>query len=1096
MTSRKRKSLKLGVFTADTWEHVCPIVRFRGPANFAGFELVPGVAWEDGEIKISPEVVSQVDAVLIVRDFARHFKALQQIVDLAQQEEKPVVYELDDLLLLIDEDHPDYAYYTAGRADTIRLLRQVDAAIGSTPQICDYLRTWTPHVWHFPNYLDDQIWRIADRLPAPPPESYPVVIGYMGGHSHQADLEMIATVLSEINARFGDRVYFKFYGVEPPGSIRNDPNVEYINPSLVSYAEFADYFSQQQIDIFIAPLRDTPFNRSKSHLKYLEYSALGIAGVYSRVAPYESIVAQGENGFLAASQAEWLEYVSLLIENSELRHRVGEHAFETVRAEWLLSAHADDWAGILEQVQVRQRQDTLPETDQYLIEQITAWYREVSGLVAQTKQLQQKAYFQSVTIRDLEVHAENLARQKQQAEDLLDEITSSRGWLVLEKIRALRVRWAPYGSRRERMLLWLFESANILRRDGVKAWLHHTREKTRASIAAAQQAGPVLRAALVPAEPKTLPLCSVLILDGATGVDQQAVLDWCHAQTCRSMLELVFWDVANQVAGVIGENERSWNASNLAALLEGLESPYLCIASPDLLQQSATYLETNLMALEGEALLFTLNLRGHTPWAQAYFEKGLLPGSKEQPLLRTVVHRDVLRDGFILDLGATLQESDGMPRQVGKVIAQTSSESDAEDSLPFETSIPNVDLIIKNQRILMRKPSNVSWENVEITYPVHAIDEVLPIIAEPDDRPTMILVQTVLAVGGAERVHLDMMNYLKDDVRFVVLTGEPMDASVGTTAEAHRAITPYVYTAPDYLDWKLNLSHLIYLIKRFQPQVLYFANGVNWMYDILPDLKRRYPDLRMGNQVYDYAEGWINRYNPALVACFEAHIGVNHKIGRAFIEHGAKLEHVYVIPNGISTNEYDPSLYSEQQKQVIRFKLGIPTGKKVVTFISRVAPQKRPMDFVETARRFAQDPSVIFLLIGDGPLGEIVNAEIERTGMKNIIRHSFYRPSSDVFAVADVLMLPSEYEGMPMVILEAQAMGVPVVVTDVGNNLEVLEITQGGIVIPSIGDITGLMNGVQKMLAEPPDPDALRQAIITNFSLAKMGEDYRQALLG
>jgi glycosyltransferase involved in cell wall biosynthesis len=148
------------------------------------------------------------------------------------------------------------------------------------------------------------------------------------------------------------------------------------------------------------------------------------------------------------------------------------------------------------------------------------------------------------------------------------------------------------------------------------------------------------------------------------------------------------------------------------------------------------------------------------------------------------------------------------------------------------------------------------------------------------------------------------------------------------------------------------------------------------------------------------------------------------------------------------------------------------------------------------ARRFTHDPSIVFLLVGDGPLADTVDAEIDRIDIKNIIRHSFYNPSSDVFAVSDVVVLPSEYEGMPMVILEAQSMGVPVVVTNVGNNQEVLDITHGGVVVSHIGDIAALVNGVQAMLENPPDSDVLRQSIIDHFSLVKMGEDYRKALLG
>jgi glycosyltransferase involved in cell wall biosynthesis len=85
---------------------------------------------------------------------------------------------------------------------------------------------------------------------------------------------------------------------------------------------------------------------------------------------------------------------------------------------------------------------------------------------------------------------------------------------------------------------------------------------------------------------------------------------------------------------------------------------------------------------------------------------------------------------------------------------------------------------------------------------------------------------------------------------------------------------------------------------------------------------------------------------------------------------------------------------------------------------------------------------------------------------------------------------------MPHIILEAQVMGKPVVVTDVGNNREVIERTGGGIVIHHIGDISGLMHAVNEMLYTPPDPNLLRQSALMYFDLKKAAQKYYDVLLG
>jgi glycosyltransferase involved in cell wall biosynthesis len=363
------------------------------------------------------------------------------------------------------------------------------------------------------------------------------------------------------------------------------------------------------------------------------------------------------------------------------------------------------------------------------------------------------------------------------------------------------------------------------------------------------------------------------------------------------------------------------------------------------------------------------------------------------------------------------------------------------------------------------------------------------------------MIMPVLAVGGAEQVHLYMLEHLHESVRFVVVALEPHNMGVGTSADQFRRYTPYVYTTDDFLIHPLTYSWMQYLIERFQPETLYIANGANWIYDALSNLKSDYPNLRVANQVYDYQAGWINRYRPEFARLIDAHIGTNQRICAEYVRRGAKEEHVYLVEHCVDVAEYDPEQFSLEQLQQLRNRFGIPEGHRVVTFMARLHQQKRPVDFIEMARRLDGEPAITFLMVGDGPLNATVEDVLVQTQIANIIRLPFHRPSKEIFAVSDVYVLPSEYEGMPLVILEAQSMGVPVVVTDVGNNREVMDITKGGVVVDQIGDITGLRNGVLRMLANPPEPMAVRQAVIQDLSQAlgilphQMAEKYRKALL-
>jgi glycosyltransferase involved in cell wall biosynthesis len=436
----------------------------------------------------------------------------------------------------------------------------------------------------------------------------------------------------------------------------------------------------------------------------------------------------------------------------------------------------------------------------------------------------------------------------------------------------------------------------------------------------------------------------------------------------------------------------------------------------------------------------------------------------------------------------------GKPSVVGKVIPHTTSITEPDDAFILDTKIGDVDAVQRGRHILARARTDGEWEpSANILY---TSDSVLPVTPEPSGDPTVFLIMPFLAVGGAEQLALHILSNLKDKIRFVVIALDELDPALGTLTDAFRNETPYVYSIPDFLDLSLRTSFLWYLIEQYQPVTLYIANGAALIYDLLPEIKRRYPRLRTDNQVYDYEAGWINRYDLSLVMALDAHIGANQKICEAYINRGARPEQVHLVEHAIDPSGLNPDEYSPEKVSEVKYKLGLPAENRVVTFASRIHPQKRPIDFVEMARRFSGDPSISFLMMGDGPMAHTVDEQIRKAGLSNFHRHNFYRPISDILAISDVVVLPSEYEGMPLIVAEAHIMGKPVVVTEVGNNREVLEITQGGVVVPQIGDITELMGGVREMLESPPDPNQVREAFVSHFGIDIISEKYHAVLIG
>ncbi|HEX9029682.1 MAG TPA: glycosyltransferase [Anaerolineales bacterium] len=338
----------LVAFSTNYWPSALAALRLTGPAQQAGLELIHGNELE----QVYPERVGQADWVVIQRDFPRNRPATREILARARAAGKTVIFDLDDLLLELPEDHPDRGtfFYTEALLPMLETIVAADAVTASTPALCEYLRPFNPNTLLAPNSLDDRLWSF--RMPRPPEAGAPLVIGYMGGGSHLPDLEQIAPALLRIGTRYAEQVRLVFLGVQPPPELLALPNVSWSPTTTYDYGEFADQMLQQDYDIAIAPLNDNVFNRCKSPLKFLDYSAAGAVGVYSNLEPYNQVVVSGENGFLAAAPEEWEGYLARLVDDPGLRYRLALAAQETVRRAHLLSQHGQAWRSTWDQARL------------------------------------------------------------------------------------------------------------------------------------------------------------------------------------------------------------------------------------------------------------------------------------------------------------------------------------------------------------------------------------------------------------------------------------------------------------------------------------------------------------------------------------------------------------------------------------------------------------------------------------------------------------------------------------------------------------------------------------------------------------------------
>lgn len=154
--------------------------------------------------------------------------------------------------------------------------------------------------------------------------------------------------------------------------------------------------------------------------------------------------------------------------------------------------------------------------------------------------------------------------------------------------------------------------------------------------------------------------------------------------------------------------------------------------------------------------------------------------------------------------------------------------------------------------------------------------------------------------------------------------------------------------------------------------------------------------------------------------------------------------------------------YWSERSDVIRRELCIPDGTFLVVCVANFRPVKNHPLLIEAAAKILRTrQDTMFLLVGDGPLQEAVARDVERRGLAGRVRLLGRVPQAKrLVAATDLLVLSSHYEGLPVVIMEALAAGVPVVSTAVGG-------------VPDL-----IISGWNGILTEPGSSAALADGIL------------------
>ena len=231
--------------------------------------------------------------------------------------------------------------------DALYLVPQLEKRFNNMLKISRHLITESKANFRYAQKLNQKVALIATPVDLyryypkiQSKEAYPVVIGWIGSSFTVKYLEILKDVFRALKEKYRERIIIKFVG-------SGELDWNGIHYQRAEWSLNTELGQLQSFDIGVMPLEDNEWCRGKGGYKLLLYMAVGIPCVASPVGINKEIVQDGLNGFLAVSKEEWINRLSVLIENRSLRNKMGPEGRKKAEALYSYQVNVSKLADVI-----------------------------------------------------------------------------------------------------------------------------------------------------------------------------------------------------------------------------------------------------------------------------------------------------------------------------------------------------------------------------------------------------------------------------------------------------------------------------------------------------------------------------------------------------------------------------------------------------------------------------------------------------------------------------------------------------------------------------------------------------------------------------
>ncbi len=244
------------------------------------------------------------------------------------------IYDFDDAIWLPNYSQTNARFHRLKAYGKVRkIVKWADQITVGNAYLKGYAEQYNENVSIIPTTVD------LDRVHKGKTDQNktPITIGWTGSHTTMEYLPMLLPILKELRKEFE----FKFRVIS-----NHPPDLDFDDLEYIQWNRDTEIEDLKSIQIGVMPLENSQWAKGKCGFKGLQYMSLHIPSVMSKVGVNPEIISHRENGWLCETEEDWKEALQTLIENRELREKLGSAGYQTVKTRYSVEANTTNYLNL------------------------------------------------------------------------------------------------------------------------------------------------------------------------------------------------------------------------------------------------------------------------------------------------------------------------------------------------------------------------------------------------------------------------------------------------------------------------------------------------------------------------------------------------------------------------------------------------------------------------------------------------------------------------------------------------------------------------------------------------------------------------------